>query len=686
MIASEIDTFMTGFASPITPASASCLLPLLRIICHLLSQAQYTIDPNPSKHSKMGSKIKGGGRAIISEESQEALIDLLISIDREKNSLDGNVADISSLSLHDKKRTRKQFMKKLVRRHERTQLKQKHSAAARERNVQRATQERPNISNASSDSNPNVRIELTEAIFSKGKEKDDKKKIKDDKGKSKKKSDDGFKTGSKKVIVVPRTTSIPELLKQSQSKLKMKKKPICVFLQPSSSLLFELKDDLGQINDGTLVYVSASPLPFDKHSSDDEAASDVEEQDAVDPLESIKLAYQRQEMSRHQQRQCQRMNEIVNDTERNKHAETRSKLPVASHKQYILDSISGNDVVILSGSTGSGKSTQVPQFLLENEVNHDNKRPYIVVTQPRRVAAISLAQRVASERGCPPPGSKGSSVGYKVRLDNQVDLRSCRIVYMTIGILLRMLVQHQPQNTEYLDADRAPQISVDTISHLIIDEVHERDVSTDFALTLLKNMMSLKSSPAMPRLILMSATTSAELFVNYFTVPGKPSPLAIDIPGRTFPVDINWLSACEKYVGKRLMKQQQDIDNKLPRSSSCEPSGNHTVLSPCAKDRIDNEFIRALITKIIQQAGCNREDSPNGSGAILVFLPGLGEINAMARCLSEKEHITGDPNICTVFTLHSTTTKGDQARVFRPSCNVKIVLSTNIAETVSASR
>ena len=568
-------------------------------------------------------------------------------------------------------------MKKLLRRHEQAQLRQKHYAAARVSN------EPPNISNASSGASPNVRVELAEAIFSKDKEKKDKKKIKDDKAKSKKKkSDEGFKIGTKKVIVVPRTTPIPELLKQSQSKLKMKKKPICVFLQPSASVLFELKDDLGRINDGTVIYVSASPLPTDKKSSDDEAASscDGEDQDAIDPLEEIKLAYQRQEISRHHQQQCQRMNEIVNPMEKSKHTETRSKLPVASHKQYILETIRNNDVVILSGSTGSGKSTQVPQFLLENETAHDSKRPYIVVTQPRRVAAISLAQRVASERGCPRPGSKGSSVGYKVRLDYQVDLRSCRIVYMTIGILLRMLVQHQPQKIEQSDADMVCQLSINTISHLIIDEVHERDVNTDFALTLLKNMMSLKSSPAMPRLILMSATTSAELFVNYFTVPGKAPPLAINIPGRTFPVDINWLSACEKYVGKHLMQRQQVIDNNLPQSSSCEPSSNGIALSPRSKDRIDNEFIRALITQIIQK------DFSNDSGAILVFLPGLGEIDALARCLSEKDHVTCDASICTIFTLHSTTAKADQTRVFQPSSIVKIVLSTNIAETVSASR
>jgi hypothetical protein len=626
----------------------------------------------------MGSNIKGGGRAVMSEVSQEALIDLLM--DHENS-----ISDVPAieLSLHHRKRARKQFVKKMVRKYERSQLKLKHRGATLTQTKEKGAHQPSHTSNAlGSSTNANVRIELAEALFQKEKEKgkQDKKKSKDDNSKSKKKnSNSSFKVGTKKVIVLPRTTSASELMKLAQSKLKMKK-PVCAFIQPSSSTIFELNNNLASIDNGAIIYVSASPLMAEAQSSDDEADSDEEELDLVDPLESVKRAYERQDMSRRQQR-CKRIPEIINESERNKHVESRSKLPVAAHKESILDMISDNKVVILSGATGSGKSTQVPQFLLERQGEQVSKRPYIVVTQPRIVAAISLAHRVASERGNPAPGSKGSSVGYTVRLDNQVDLRSCRIIYMTIGILLRMLVQYQPQiDLEVMGCDDAPSISFNTISHLLVDECHERDVNTDFALTILKGMMSSKSVD-MPRLILMSATASSELFANYFTVNGV-SPAIIQIPGRTFPVEINWLGECEKFVGKRLVRHH--VTNEDPRSHGPDKDKTDIVLSPRAKDRIDNEFICALISKIVQQQQQQQsaDSELNKTGSILVFLPGLSEINALARCLNDKESITGDPAICNVLTLHSTSSKADQARIFQQSTRVKIVLSTNIAETV----
>lgn len=254
---------------------------------------------------------------------------------------------------------------------------------------------------------------------------------------------------------------------------------------------------------------------------------------------------------------------------------------------------------------------------------------------------------------------------------------------MTIGILLRMLVQYQPQiDLEVMGCDDAPSISFNTISHLLVDECHERDVNTDFALTILKGMMSSKSVD-MPRLILMSATASSELFANYFTVNGV-SPAIIQIPGRTFPVEINWLGECEKFVGKRLVRHH--VTNEDPRSHGPDKDKTDIVLSPRAKDRIDNEFICALISKIVQQQQQQQQQSAdselNKTGSILVFLPGLSEINALARCLNDKESITGDPAICNVLTLHSTSSKADHARIFQQSTRVKIVLSTNIAETV----
>lgn len=641
----------------------------------------------PQKQQRIMSKIKGGGRAVLSGECQEAIIDLLLSIDGEKSN--GTGLDIANLSPHDKKHTRKQFMKMLVRQHERSQMKQRYGDSNPSKGPVTPKKSSASSSNRLHNStNQSVRVELAEAVFrdSDKQKKDKKKKEKEGKSNSKKQNDSS-KSGTKKVVVVPRSISIPDLLKLSQSKLKLKKKPVCAFLQPSSSVLFELKNDLESVSDGTMIYVSVAPLPVEQNSCETFDGDD-EEIEMTDPLESVKRVYERREMHRRQQR-CTRIDEVIDEAKRHMHAETRSNLPVAAEKESIIETISKNDVVILSGGTGCGKSTQIPQFILDNQDQYDNKRPYIVVTQPRRVAAISLAHRVANERGCPPPGMKGSSVGYTVRLDNQVDLRSCRIVYMTIGILLRMLVQHKPLQEELNpEANLAPPISIDTISHLVVDEVHEREVNTDFVLTLLKKRML--ASNAMPRLVLMSATASIALFVNYFTIAGRILPASINISGRSFAVIVKWLSDCEKFTGKRMIRRQ-GVEEELERSnSSTERSNDGIVLSPRAIHRIDNEFIRELITKIIEQHQIEA-DSINGipdgeyreSGSILLFLPGLGEINALARCLRDKDSLTGDQSLCNILTLHSTTPKNEQSRVFQPSARIKIVLSTNIAETVS---
>ena len=222
---------------------------------------------------------------------------------------------------------------------------------------------------------------------------------------------------------------------------------------------------------------------------------------SIDPLESVKQAYQKQESYRNTKQYNNGLQsrviipEVIDNEKRTLLRDIRQSLPVSNYKEHILQTINENEVVVLSGATGSGKSTQVPQFLLEESIVRDgcnngtsaeatsSRKRYIVVTQPRKVAAISLASRVAEERGCPPPGVQGSSVGYMVRSDKRVCLSSCRIIYMTIGILLRMLINQRNEcngsNSKVDDDDYiAPLLSIDTISYLIIDETHERDVNT----------------------------------------------------------------------------------------------------------------------------------------------------------------------------------------------------------------
>lgn len=281
---------------------------------------------------------------------------------------------------------------------------------------------------------------------------------------------------------------------------------------------------------------------------------------------------------------------------------------------------------------------------------------------------------------------------------------------MTIGILLRMLVNRKSgavtanggdDNED--DGGIAPPLSIDTISHLIIDETHERDVNTDFSLTLLKGMIASPSYPYMPRLILMSATASSELFCSYFTIKGSGAePASIVVPGKTFPVDCSWLCDCEEFAGQTMInrgggsnKNGNQTSGNVHATDNEEKNdngGNSAIkLSPRATEQIDNQFIRSLIVKLVQQQQSNglldddtsADDGPyRETGAILVFLPGMGEIESLARCLFEEGTIVSDRNLCKVMKLHSSIPKAEQRYVFQPATKgtVKVVLATNIAE------
>jgi HrpA-like RNA helicase len=227
------------------------------------------------------------------------------------------------------------------------------------------------------------------------------------------------------------------------------------------------------------------------------------------------------------------------------------------------------------------------------------------------------------------------------------------------------------------------------MSHLILDEVHERDVNTDFSLTLLRGLLASKQYPDL-RLILMSATASADFFVNYFASATTVPPASLEIPGRTFPVSIHWLSACECTAGMTLWDGGGG-GGASGSTPNVNDNSNQMMLSPRAHQKIDNKLLRALITKIIEKQQIEGElkvavDSANKyreTGAILVFLPGKAEIESLARCLYEdRERVTGDRNLCQILKLYSSMPRIEQQTVFRPALHgtVKIVLATNVAE------
>ena len=191
--------------------------------------------------------------------------------------------------------------------------------------------------------------------------------------------------------------------------------------------------------------------------------------------------------------------------------EQRKGLPVYAVRDAIVASVRASPVLVVVGETGSGKTTQLPQFLLD-----DLARPNIACTQPRRVAALTVAQRVAVERRC----VLGEEVGYTVRFDDKTS-RQTRLKYMTDGMLLRECLI-DPLLKRY--------------DIIILDEAHERTIATDILLGLLKAARERRKGSF--RLIIMSATLDVEGYQGFF-----PESSAIYIRGRQHPVDVFYLSA-----------------------------------------------------------------------------------------------------------------------------------------------
>ncbi|XP_045922753.1 ATP-dependent RNA helicase DHX29 isoform X2 [Micropterus dolomieu] len=367
----------------------------------------------------------------------------------------------------------------------------------------------------------------------------------------------------------------------------------------------------------------------------------------------------------------------------------REQLPVFQHRHRVLEALQRHPVVVVAGETGSGKSTQIPQFLLEELLTGGKaaKPCNIVVTQPRRISAMSLACRVSQELGCEDgPGSKSSLCGYQIRMENQSG-EWTRLLYCTTGVLLRKL-QH----------DR----HLSSLTHIIVDEVHERSVQSDFLLTILKDVVMRRSDL---RLILMSATVDCGKFSNYF----NRCPV-ITIPGRTFPVEVSHLEDIVEQTGYILEKDseycQKILEEEEEVSISVTQKGGKTIqhqevilrdssgwdLGP------DLDHFSSRTRQVLQYMNPNKinmdllvdlidylDKSPQFvevEGAVLVFLPGLAHIQQLHDLLSSDKRFR-DKNRYRVVALHSTLSSKDQAAAFTvPPAGVrKIVLSTNIAET-----
>lgn len=227
---------------------------------------------------------------------------------------------------------------------------------------------------------------------------------------------------------------------------------------------------------------------------------------------------------------------------------SRQNLPAFSKMMDILNLLEITQVLVISGETGCGKSTQVPQFILDNwffkgsQLDNNQKMSHveIICTQPRRLSAIGVAERVADERA----ERIGQTVGYQIRLENKIS-SSTRLTFCTTGILLRRL---------------ASEPLLESVTHIIVDEVHERSEESDFLLMILKRII-----PSRPdlKVILMSATLNAKLFSDYFgNIP------VLDIPGRTFPVEqlfledilerCDFVMECDSQYSRKINKKEEE--------------------------------------------------------------------------------------------------------------------------------
>ncbi|WP_248321828.1 MULTISPECIES: ATP-dependent RNA helicase HrpA [unclassified Caballeronia] len=300
-------------------------------------------------------------------------------------------------------------------------------------------------------------------------------------------------------------------------------------------------------------------------------------------------------------------------------------LPVSGRREEIARAIESNQVVIVSGETGSGKTTQLPKICLAlGRGLGAGGAGLIGHTQPRRIAASATGRRIAEELGTP----FGEVVGYKVRFtDNLAPGASVKL--MTDGILLA-----ETQTDPLLKA-------YDTI---IIDEAHERSLNIDFLLGYLKEIL-----PKRPdlKLIVTSATIDAGRFARHFGSEEKPAPV-IEVSGRLYPVEIRYRPIEEE---SEAIKNAQGTTQK----------------------RSDRKTDRDLMEGIVDAVD---ELCREGPGDVLVFLPGEREIRDAAEAL-RKHH----PPHTEILPLFARLSAQEQERVFRPSNARRIVLATNVAET-----
>lgn len=378
---------------------------------------------------------------------------------------------------------------------------------------------------------------------------------------------------------------------------------------------------------------------------------------------------------------------------------SRKSLPIYDYRLQILEKIKNNSVTVICAETGAGKTTQCPQFILEDALESGEENISIICTQPRRISAMSVAERVSEEMD----EDIGAKVGFQVRMESKTS-HETKLVFCTTGVVLRRL-QDDP--------------NLLGVTHVVVDECHERQWQIDFLLITLRQLLRTTRSDL--KVVLMSATLDSDLFCSFF----NNAPL-LKIPGRTFPVSKYYLEDILEATGhtidetsrnaRRNLKQHTSLPisitdkggkqhktsvSILPELESLELSEHYEGYSLSTRrsmeivdeEIINYDLIEDLLTLLLVKncppnSAATSDDIPSTNnlcvkeGAVLIFLPGLGEIRMLHELLKSNPQFK-DKERFDLIPMHSSISAKDQKRAFipsKPGCQ-KIIISTNICET-----
>ncbi|CEJ55272.1 hypothetical protein PMG11_01539 [Penicillium brasilianum] len=373
-------------------------------------------------------------------------------------------------------------------------------------------------------------------------------------------------------------------------------------------------------------------------------------------------------------------------------------LPVNEHKETVLDLIKNNTYSIIVAETGSGKSTQIPQMILNDAIEQSSGGfCNVLCIQPRRIAARMLAQRVAHER----LEQIGNTVGYMIRFGIKRPAKGGSITYCTTGLALNLL-QDNPG-------------LLNSFSHILLDEVHVRDIDIDFVMLLLKNHISQcrTAGHPTPKIVVMSATVDVDLFASYFQNTGLDGELLpaphVSIPGRQFHVKPHYLdeilvditTKLKDDVLKWCLKEPstlkflqnhyrnystedtaEEVNDDLDTPSPEEESDSAISLSSTKSVKVDDaHFVPSgLIAAVTHHLLHTME-----TGSVLVFLPGLSQIIAAeSQILQVAEMLKmdfSDEDKFRILKLHSSLPEelAELDQEVPEGCR-RILLATDIAE------